>query len=920
MRPVTPTAADDGAATPDRGSHGSGLRVLIATRWYPAFDNPRRGIFVADQASGLRGSGVDVTVASWETAVRMEDAGVIGADRPTPSAWTDAIATRARSTVPRTWGAPGIPVIRLPAIATIRGGSPADPIMVADRQAETLLAFGIPLAERWPIDLVHAHTGLPDGVAAARLARRLGVPLVVTEHDSSLAARLASEPARQAYRALIGPGCRLVAVSETLRRLMADLLSIPESSIEVIPNPVDVDAFPLVGPAARAPDELLWVGSRQASKGTDTLLHAFARLHAADPGLRLRLLGWAPNAAEEERLRDLARDLGVADAVAFEPIADRATVAAAMARAAVFIHPSPHETFGIVAAEALATGLPVAAVSSGGVDEILGPDGDNGDIAPTPDAEALAAAVRRVLDRRASFDPARMRSHVEARFSTPAVMSRLIALYEELVPSGGPPRRIAGAGVDRDATAAAIASSPGSSMPLVVGMRRGAARSRIAEVPGELAAGLLVVTATGPAEVGTKPPDEGPAWLEVDADRRFRDARGRLGGPLERRSLPGRIARVARHPVRAVRRRQLIANRERLALDTARSAIRDALATVRLDRPLNEILPLDADDLDLVAPLLDDQTELYPTTLRGLVDAWDAAGRPMVAPAGAVRVAGLDGSYDPDRYWSQLHQRHDLSAVGQAGLPPQINEWLYRAMAHNLRAFLRRHGLDRPMPAAAFDVGMGTGYWVRFWRDLGVGTVDGCDLVADAVATVRAEAAAAGAAGTFHVANIADPGSLPRVAYPIVGCLNVLLHIVDDSAFERALGNVAGLVAPGGSLILAEPILFDPTYERPFDPNRHSRARTLERYRGPLVAAGLELIEARQATVLANNPLEAGSPNAYDRYRRWWRFVVGQSKSDPGSARWLGPLMLTLDRVAMHTGQAPTTKFALFRRPLDPPV
>ena len=46
------------------------LRVLFATRWYPAFDSPSRGSFVADQANALAAAGVQVTVASWEIAIR----------------------------------------------------------------------------------------------------------------------------------------------------------------------------------------------------------------------------------------------------------------------------------------------------------------------------------------------------------------------------------------------------------------------------------------------------------------------------------------------------------------------------------------------------------------------------------------------------------------------------------------------------------------------------------------------------------------------------------------------------------------------------------------------------------------------------------------------------------------------------------
>jgi SAM-dependent methyltransferase len=193
--------------------------------------------------------------------------------------------------------------------------------------------------------------------------------------------------------------------------------------------------------------------------------------------------------------------------------------------------------------------------------------------------------------------------------------------------------------------------------------------------------------------------------------------------------------------------------------------------------------------------------------------------------------------------------------------------------------------------------------------------VDGCDLVPEVVTRAVAEARDRGDVARFVVADVSDPAQLPDERYDLVSCMNVLLHVVDDPTFERALHGIAGLVAPGGSLLLAEPILLDPSYEQPFDPTRHSRARALERYRGPLEAAGLRLVHLRAGTVLANNPIEAGSPAAFARYTRWWRSVARRTKADPDSARWIGPLLLVADRLAMTTHAAPTTKFALFSRP-----
>lgn len=270
-------------------------------------------------------------------------------------------------------------------------------------------------------------------------------------------------------------------------------------------------------------------------------------------------------------------------------------------------------------------------------------------------------------------------------------------------------------------------------------------------------------------------------------------------------------------------------------------------------------------------------------------------------------------SYDPRDHWSRLHARGDLSSVGQSGLPSDLNTWLYRALERRVRWFVRRHHALEGV-ASAFDVGAGTGYWVRVWHDLGVRRVDGCDLVPEAVE--RLEKAFAARGDRFHAADIgARDSGLPADRHELVSVMNVLLHLTDDAAFERALGNLAALVAPGGRLILVEPILLDATYERPPSPTQTSRARSLAAYRDPLLAAGLELVELRGAVAMANNPIEARSHAAYDRYLRWWRWVARRAKASPGSIRWIGPLMLALDRMALAFGAAPSSKIVLFRRP-----
>jgi 2-polyprenyl-3-methyl-5-hydroxy-6-metoxy-1,4-benzoquinol methylase len=273
--------------------------------------------------------------------------------------------------------------------------------------------------------------------------------------------------------------------------------------------------------------------------------------------------------------------------------------------------------------------------------------------------------------------------------------------------------------------------------------------------------------------------------------------------------------------------------------------------------------------------------------------------------------------YSATEYWEKLHERDGLSAVGQSALPDAINKWLYRRLARNLRAFIKRHHVHAQPGDRLLEVGVGKGYWVAFWERLGW-NVDGFDLIAAAIEDVQQHHLN----GSFWVADVSQADGLiadeVQEQWSLVTCMNVLLHVTQDEPFHRSLANVAAVVAPGGYLLLAEPILMTTTVELPYNPEKHSRARVLASYVSPLVAFGLELVAVEHGCVLANNPIEAGSSKALARYRSWWTWIARRSKAKPRSARWLGPVIYVLDWVAMRTSAAPTTKFALLRRPAEP--
>ena len=94
------------------------------------------------------------------------------------------------------------------------------------------------LVGRWRPDVIHAHTGLPDGIVAAEVGREHRIPVVVTEHASTIETVLADPVAAGRYRTLLEPDVRLLAVSPSLATRLAKLLDVEPDRIQVLPNPV----------------------------------------------------------------------------------------------------------------------------------------------------------------------------------------------------------------------------------------------------------------------------------------------------------------------------------------------------------------------------------------------------------------------------------------------------------------------------------------------------------------------------------------------------------------------------------------------------------------------------------------------------------------------------------------------------------
>ena len=191
----------------------------------------------------------------------------------------------------------------------------------------------------------------------------------------------------------------------------------PTGRWEILPNPVDVNAF---APAARPhrPLTLLLGGSQYQRYRVDTALETLVLVRREIPDARMVVTGdltFAPDA--DAVVADKIHRHGLGDAVDLTGAYSPAEAPELMRRADVLLHTKYNDPCPTIVLEAMASGLPVVHSASGGVPELVGDDAGIGIPAPLdwerdhpPDPEALAEAVVEVwarLDERSEAARAR---------------------------------------------------------------------------------------------------------------------------------------------------------------------------------------------------------------------------------------------------------------------------------------------------------------------------------------------------------------------------------------------------------------------------------------------------------------------------------------------------------------------------------
>lgn len=253
--------------------------------------------------------------------------------------------------------------------------------------------------------LIDAHFTFPDGEAATRLGRWLGLPVTITLRGTEVPHSTHPVLRRRLSRTF-GAATRLFSVSDSLRRLAIKLGATPEK-IEVIGNGVDTSRFHLVDrTVARSrygiPENarvLISVGGLVERKGMHRVIDCLPSLIERHADLHYLIVGGgsAEGDIRPELNAQVAR-LGLSGHVHFLGALPPDELKWPLSAADVFVLATRNEGWANVFLEAMACGLPVITTDVGGNAEVVCRDA-LGSVVPFGDADALQQALDAALNK-----------------------------------------------------------------------------------------------------------------------------------------------------------------------------------------------------------------------------------------------------------------------------------------------------------------------------------------------------------------------------------------------------------------------------------------------------------------------------------------------------------------------------------------
>ncbi|MBS4194482.1 N-acetyl-alpha-D-glucosaminyl L-malate synthase BshA [Lederbergia citri] len=306
-------------------------------------------------------------------------------------------------------------------------------IALASKMAEVI--------KREKLDILHVHYAIPHAVCAILAKQMAGtdVKIVTTLHGTDITVLGYDDTLAEAIKFGIEKSDSVTAVSNALKMQTNDVVA-ADKDINVIHNFIDeriyrkVDAEHLKIAYGIKDDEkvLIHVSNFRKVKRVSDVVAAFAKIASVIPA-KLLLVGDGP---EKTRLCKLVKELDVEHKVLFLGRQDHLEELYSISDLMLLL--SEKESFGLVALEAMACGVPCIGTNVGGIPEVI-TDGYNGFICELGDLAAISNKALSLLQNESLLQEFSHNATITPieRFQSHVIVEKYEKLYESLMQSVG---------------------------------------------------------------------------------------------------------------------------------------------------------------------------------------------------------------------------------------------------------------------------------------------------------------------------------------------------------------------------------------------------------------------------------------------------------------------------------------------------
>lgn len=319
------------------------------------------------------------------------------------------------------------------------------PVLVEIKEVPYLKSFKTILRNSRSIDLFHSQEHFQIvSHQTCDVANATNKPFVLTQHMYQRVGGVLKLPFWLVDKTIGAHTLRgatsITAISQTAKDFIVAWHAISESRIRVIPigvmnprfdlNKNDCHFFRKKLGLKDNEQIVLTISRLTGHKGIKYLIYAIKKVKQTIPCIKLVVIG---RGKEEANLRDLARGLGLANAIIFyTDYVPYDEIPLAYAAADVVVLPSLVEPFGIAAVEAMASGKPVIASKVGGLKDIV-VNGETGFLVPPRDWRKLAQMLLMLLldeDTRAKMGK-KARERAQEKFDYLEITRQTSEVYRE---------------------------------------------------------------------------------------------------------------------------------------------------------------------------------------------------------------------------------------------------------------------------------------------------------------------------------------------------------------------------------------------------------------------------------------------------------------------------------------------------------